>query len=93
MVGAVGRGRVGVAGAGAGRRCCGGAGGGGAVVGEFLAEVVGEVDKSVGQEVIGDVDEGVDPAGADASAVAWGAGGAGGQQVADLEDLHRTVGG
>src|SRR6476660_4877502 len=86
----------GTAGLGCGRRRgvgAAGSGGGGTVVGEFLPEVVGEVDEPVREEVVGDVDEGVDPAGTDASVVAGGAGGAGGQQVGDLEDLHRPVGG
>jgi hypothetical protein len=61
------------------------------VVGEFFAEVVGDVEVSVGEELVGDVDQGVDASGADAAGVVGGAGGAGGEQVGDLEDFHRAV--
>ena len=63
------------------------------MVGEFPAEVVGEVEVAVGEQLVGDVDEGVDPSGADTAGVAGGAGGAGGEQVGHFEDFHGTVGG
>jgi hypothetical protein len=42
--------------------------------------------------LIGDVDQGIDPARADTPRITEGAGGGRGEQVADLEDLDRPVG-
>ncbi|HEY7815296.1 MAG TPA: hypothetical protein VIC62_18755 [Nakamurella sp.] len=45
-----------------------------------MAEVTGQVDVAVGQQSVGQVDQGVGAAGADPPVVAGDAGGAGGQQ-------------
>src|SRR6478735_5444707 len=72
----------------------GGAGcSGGVAVGDGVSDEVGEVEKAMRHQLVGDVDPGVDPAGADASGVSGGACGAGREEVAELVDLHRSVGG
>ena len=63
----------------------------GGAVGERLTQIFAQIEVSISEELFGNIDKGVDAAGSDASVVSGRRGCTGGEQVADLEDLHGSV--
>src|SRR6478735_5279032 len=63
----------------------------GGAVGERLTQIFAQIEVSISEELLGNIDKGVDAAGSDASVVSGRRGCTGGEQVADLEDLHGSV--
>ena len=56
-----------------------------------LSQIVAEVEVTVSQKVIGDVNEGIDPASSDPTIITFETCGGGGQEIADLKDLDRAI--